>query len=470
MRSARFLGALFLGTASLIGCGSGEDPEPPPAQRVILITCDTLRADHLGAYGCDRGMTPHLDRLAESSRVYDQGYSCAPLTGPSLSSLLTGKLPDQIGVAPGNRFLMPSQVFTLAEAVAEKGIATAAVVSNYVIRHQPGANGKVGVEQGFATYDDRMSEKELNRPAFERRAVDTSQAAIEWIDEALARGDSRFFLWVHYQDPHGPYTPDPDFKEAFDREPTGEQVLKIGRTHKSLGQLPAYQVLDVGQDAEPYKGRYDGEIATFDRGLGKLLTHLENEKLMDEALVIFSADHGESLGEHDYWFGHGETLHQELVRVPMMVRFPAGARAGHSDALTSHLDVFPTALQALGIDPGPTLGRSLLDEDPSEPRVALSSLGQRGAPGRMESISDGRWRLITRAGLPPELYDLETDPGETKNLATTHASELTRLRSAAGSMLEGSNNKPMRGVNRRMAEADEAAFDGLGYGGGDEDD
>ena len=193
----------------LAACGGGAPPEEPGslAARVVLVTCDTLRADHLGAYGCERELTPHLDALADESRVYTEAYACAPLTGPSLASLLTGRLPHEVGVAAGNRSLMPAQVPTLAAALAEKGGPTAAVVSNYVLRRQPGAEGEVGVEQGFAHFDDRMSEREPNRPIYERRAGDTTDAAKAWIDGALARGERRFFLWVHYHDPPRPNNP-----------------------------------------------------------------------------------------------------------------------------------------------------------------------------------------------------------------------------------------------------------------------
>jgi arylsulfatase A-like enzyme len=462
----------------LTACGGSGDPEPgpgagnTPAARVILITCDTLRADHLGAYGCDRGLTPNLDALAKESRVFEEAYSSASLTGPALSSLLSGRLPDEIGVARGNRSLMPAQVLTLAEAVAEKGIPTAAVVSNWVLRSQPGGAGRVGVEQGFEHFDDRMSERELNRPMYERRADDTSAAAIRWIDGALARGDDRFFLWVHYQDPHGPYTPREDLAARFARTPGGARRLPIGRTHKSKGQIPSYQVLDGERDPEPYLGRYDGEVATFDAGVGLLLDHLRAENLLDDALLVMSADHGESLGEHDYWFGHGEHLYREVVRVPFMVRLPRSVggveRAGTSAALASHLDFFPSAMEALGLDPGPCLGNSLLRDDPSGERVALSSLGEARRPGRQQSVSDGRWRMLIGLG-PPKLFDIRADGAELQDLSGTHPEVMQRLSQAAGALAQRAG-PAIQGIDRRMDQVDERAFDGLGYGDDDEDE
>lgn len=455
----------------LASCGGGGAPAAPrsPAERVILVTCDTLRADHLGAYGCDRGLTPNLDDLAAQSRVYTEAYACAPLTGPALASLLTGKLPHEVGVAAGNRSLMPAEVFTLAEALSEKGIPTAAVVSNYVLRRQPGAEGEVGVEQGFGHFDDRMSEREPNRPIYERRASDTTEAAIAWLDGALAREERRFFLWVHYQDPHGPYTPPAPYAERFARSAAGDVSLPIGRDHKSKGQLPSYQVLDGQRDPEPYRGKYDGEVAAFDASLGQLLEHLRETDLLEDALLVFSADHGESMGEHDHWFGHGEHLHREVVRVPLLVRLPGGARAGRSDVMASHLDLFPTTLRALGVDPGPTHGTSLLEADPAGQRVVLSSLGAVGRAGRLESISDGRWRMLVGARGRARLYDLQADPGERANVAADHPAELRRLQEAAVALAEGAG-PPLPGVPRRMGAADERAFDDMGYGGGDEGD
>ncbi len=392
--------------------------------------------------------------------------ACAPLTGPSLSCMLTGKLPHEVGVAPGNRSLMPPGVFTLAEAISEKGIPTAAVVSNYVLRSQPGAGGAVGVEQGFVHFDDRMSERELNRPMYERRASDTATAAIEWIDSATQEGDNRFFLWVHFQDPHGPYTPAPEFARAHDRHPGGDKQLPIGRTHKSKGQLPSYQVLEGIRDPDHYLGRYDGEVATADSGIGLLLAALEERGLFDDALLIFSADHGESLGEHDYWFGHGEHLYRDVVRIPLLVRFPGGARAGATGALASHLDIFPTVLNALGIDPGPTLGTSLISSDPPEGRVAISSLHAIGAAGRLESFSDGRWRMLLGGGSPPRLYDLATDPAESASVARKSPGQMKRIQAAALQMASGAG-PPIKGIDRRMEAGDRKAFDDMGYGGGD---
>ena len=455
---------------ALLSCGnSTQSGGAAPADRVILVTCDTLRADHLGAYGCDRGLTPHLDELARTSRVYEEAYSCASLTGPALSCLLTGKLPHEIGVAPGNRSLMPPGVFTLAEAIAEKGIPTAAVVSNYVLRRQATPAGPAGVEQGFEHFDDRMSERELNRPMYERRAADTTAAAIAWLEEASARGDERFFLWVHYQDPHGPYTPGGDLARRFARPPSGETSLPIGRTHRGKGQLPAYQVLDGERDPEPYRGRYDGEVATFDAALGTLLGALRGRGLLDTALLIFSADHGESLGEHDYWFGHGEHLYRDVVRIPFLVRFPGGVRAGLSQSLVSHLDLFPTALDALGLDPGPTHGLSLLLDDPTGGRVAISSLGHTSDPKRQEAISDGRWRMLIGGGTRPRLFDLSSDPEELNDVARDNRKELVRLQEAALTIAKWAG-PGIPGVNRTMQPQDQQAFDDMGYGGGDEDE
>lgn len=451
----------------LLSCGnSTESGGEAPAGRVILITCDTLRADHLGAYGCERGLTPNLDLLARSSRVFQEAYSCASLTGPALSCMLTGKLPHEIGVAPGNRSLMPVETFTIAEAISEKGIPTAAIVSNYVLRGQVSPAGPVGVGQGFDHFDDRMSERELNRPMYERRAGDTTAAAVAWLDEASARGQDRFFLWVHYQDPHGPYTPDVEFAERFDRPASGKTQLPIGRTHRGKGQLPAYQVLDGERNPEPYRGKYDGEVATFDSALGLLLDDLRERDLFDSSLLIFSADHGESLGEHDYWFGHGEHLYRDVVRIPLIIRFPGGIRAGTSPSLTSHLDLFPTALSALGLDPGPTHGVSLLSADPRGGRVALSSLGPIGSPNRQEAISDGRWRLMIGGGARPRLFDLIADPTETRDVARGNRDILMRLQEAALSLARGAG-ATISGVNRQMQAQDQKAFDDMGYGGGD---
>jgi len=470
----RVLGGALLALATLpAGCGGGAAAD---RARVLLVTCDTLRADRLGLYGYDRDTSPRLDRLARDGAVFERAYSTAPMTQPSVSSLMTGRLPEHIGVARGNLRRLPAEVETLAERLSSEGIATAAIVSNWVLRRPPpGPGSDGGVAQGFAVYDDSMEVREQNREAFERPAAGTTDAAIAWLEGAdLARP---FFLWVHYQDPHGPYTPPPELAREFARPPGGEPPLPAGRTVLGAGQIPSYQLLGDERRPSVYRDLYDAEIRYFDRELGRLVDWLEERDLLDATYVLFTADHGESQGEHGYWFCHGENVQREQVHVPLVLRPPAGVPAprGRIAAAASLLDVWPTVLEIFALDPGPVPGRSLLAPLPAE-RVVGQSLVPRGKSARWWAVSDGRYRVVWSEEAPrPRLFDVLADPAEERDLAADDPGRVARMtaqwsavveRDAAGAVGLG------RAIGGEGEEAALEALQSLGYvdDGGDLDD
>jgi len=330
-----------LATAALIGC---SDAAPRPSL-LLLLTVDTLRADALGSYGSRAALTPHLDALAGESVVFDTAYAPAPFTLPSLAALQTGRYPIELGLQ-SNLSLLPEGTPTLASALSERGWRTAAVVSNVVLRD------RTDLARGFDAYDDTMSQHESTRLWPERIATDTTDAALREIESWQAdpqASASPLFLWVHYQDPHGPYTPPPGWRERFEaaaREPLGERVLPEDETSFGEGGIPVYQVLGDRREAWFYLAGYQAEVAYMDDQLGRLLTALAQRGLYDDAFVVFAADHGEAIGEHDYWFAHGHHLTDELVRVPLLIRRPGGAPGRRSD-VASLVDLRPTLLAAL---------------------------------------------------------------------------------------------------------------------------
>ena len=431
---------MALALTAWAGCGG----PPPPVERVVLITCDTLRADRLGVYGYGEPTSPQLDALAREGLVFDAAYSSAPWTRPALSSLMTGRYAEEVGAAPGNLRRMPAAVETLAERVSAAGIATAAVVSNGLIVAPPPAAGPVDLAQGFATYDDAMTAMELNRAMPERPAPDTTDAALAWLARHAQAGGGRCFLWVHYQDPHGPYTPPAELAGAFETpaaEVGTERLLPIGANMRGKGQIPLYQRLErapgvAEQRPHVYRDRYDAEIAFFDRELGRLLDALRGDPAWASTLVIFSADHGESLGEGDHWFCHGENVQRETVHVPFVVRYPAGWRGPRSverdgyarvAEVVGHVDVWPTVLTAFGLDPAGSRGLALVDGRLPDERV----LAQSFLPGQEQrlqwAVTDGRWRMVWGADALKHLYDLADDPGETRDVAAAHPDVVERL-------------------------------------------
>jgi arylsulfatase len=415
----------------------GDAPREPRARNAILITCDTLRADRLGVYGYRWPTSPEIDRFAKDCVVFDNAYACAPWTQPALSSLMSGHPPEEIGVSPGNTRRMDGKVQTLAELLESQGFATAACVSNGLLRKLPPDSSTIGLEQGFESFDVRMTVREKNREAYERPATATTDAAMEWL--AGRPRDRRFFLWVHYQDPHGPYTPPPEIARDLDR-PASDETLPIGHTQRGLGQIPQYQNLSDERRPDVYRARYDGEIRYFDREFGRLIQALTAEGVLADTLVIVTADHGESLGEHGQYFCHGENVSREVVHVPLIVRLPGTGptRAGdvgtpvRSDTVVGHLDVAPTILAALDIaQPAGWRGTSLLapEQLPRQRTLVQSFVARR--PGVDEwAITDGRWRLVWRERSTARLYDVSADPGETRDLAASEPEVVARLKHA----------------------------------------
>ncbi|MCE9593240.1 MAG: sulfatase-like hydrolase/transferase [Planctomycetes bacterium] len=439
MHSARTLRFALALLAACCGCGGGRDASH--AAHAILITCDTLRADRLGLYGYERATSPELEAFAREAWTFDDAYSCAPWTQPAISSLLTGRAPEEIGVTPGNTRRMHPRVETLAERLHAQGFATAACVSNGLLRRMP--DKPAGVAQGFDHFDDRMTAQEKNRVAYERDATATTNAALEWLD-ARPR-DQRFFLWVHYQDPHGPYLPPQRIAAEFDRPPKSDEHLPIGTTQRGLHQIPQYQQLDGETRPDVYRDRYDAEVKYFDSEFGRLMKELRSRGLLDEAIVVFTADHGESLGEHDQFFCHGENVQREEVHVPLVVRPPHGiptdaprdARGfARNEAPVNHLDVVPTLLAALDLGAVAGLRGLRLDAPlalPRERTLVQSFIARREGKDVSEwAITDANWRLLWHANQTPRLYDARTDPREEHDVAAAHPEVVARLGAAFG--------------------------------------
>ena len=210
--------------AAVLACGPQQDPRRA-ARHLILVTVDTLRADRLSSYGNPLGLTPHLDALAEEGIVFRHAFAPAPFTLASLSAILTGYYPDALGVR-SNRAVVPSSAVTLAEHLRAFGFRTGAVVGNFVARKES------GLGQGFERYDDRMGQREGRRLMPERRAPQTTADAIALLDELLESG-GRVFLWVHYQDPHGPYTAPSNYDAPPGRPPAGVRDRRLDGSHAS---------------------------------------------------------------------------------------------------------------------------------------------------------------------------------------------------------------------------------------------
>jgi arylsulfatase len=400
---------------------------------VILVSCDTLRADRLGCYGYARPTSPNVDALAADGVLFEDAWSTAPLTNPAMSCLFSGKIPDEIGMSRGNHVVMPPSVVTLPEIFSDAGVETAGVISIAVLQKPPAQLGAAGVAQGFRTYDDDLREPETNRPYLQRSGEATTDAAIRWLASDPNRAEKPFFLWVHYQDPHGPYTPREPFASQFASPiPPDEPELPLGTSESPRGQIPAIQVVDGERHPSSYRNRYDAEIREFDEAFGRFLRWLKEHGLYEDTLLVFTADHGESLGEHGIWFAHGENLHVEELHVPLVLRGPGIPRGARRTEPACHLDLWPTLLEAFGLPPRANRGASLLSATLPRDRALPHSLGKIGERGRATAITVGAWRLVLEEGAKPALYDRSDDSGEVRDLAASEPDRLRALLAACG--------------------------------------
>jgi arylsulfatase A-like enzyme/Flp pilus assembly protein TadD len=371
---------------------------------LVVITLDTTRADRLGCYGFRGVETPNIDALARDGIVFDYATATVPLTFPSHSSIFTGLVPPHHGVRDNGGFFLDDAKVTLAERLREKGVATGAFVGAWVLER------KWGLAQGFDEYSDRFDlskYKVISLGTVQKPGDEVMDGALAWLEGVKQR---RFFAWVHLYDPHTPYDPPEPFASRYPSQP------------------------------------YLGEIAYTDQVVGRLLSWLKEKGLYERTLVVLTADHGESLGDH------GESTHAYFVydattHVPLVVRTPWGIR-GRRGVQVSGVDLMPTALDLLGLPAEPgidgrSLAREILDPAATSPdRMAYSETYFPRYHFGWQHLRAIRSRAYKYVEAPePELYDLAQDPGETKNIYRSFSAraeglrlrleELTKLESGA---------------------------------------
>ena len=406
--------ALILAAVAALGCGPTGVGSPPP--RVLIVTIDTLRADHVGAYG-GPVPTPTIDGVATAGALLLDACTPTPSTGPAHASLWTGLHPWRHGVLD-NAVPLGADVPTVGEVAQRAGIATAAFVSSYMLAP------RFGFARGFETYHFEASESYFwrgrDQKAFWTRADATTDAALGWLRDHR-RGP--FLLWVHYFDPHAPYTPPPGFER-----PPGERVSLDG---KSLPPgVPSFAHL-----ADSIRG-YRGDVAYTDAQLSRLLEGLRALELFDSTTIVVTSDHGEGLGDHGL-LEHGENLFEELVHIPLAVRGP-GIAPGRRLAGSAQLeDLAPTALELLNVPvPSGLDGISLLPwlrgAVADSPRGA--GVGRRkpypGEPDLFFARRDGR-KWIGPLGGPGREFRLDRDPHENGGEDAGAPAEITAIESVA---------------------------------------
>lgn len=310
----------------------------PPS--VLLVTLDTLRADRLGAYGYPADTSPNLDAFARNAVVYERAVAASSRTAPSHASIFTSRWVRGHSVGHRNGSTALHAHATLASILRDAGFETAAFVSNTMLRK------RIGLNHGFTVYDDELPDVELRRTMYERVAEATTRRALEWIDRGH---EGPIFVWVHYNDPHGPYAaPSPAKQTLPGPVPPGDQPLPALTVNRGWQGIPDYQVLPGLSRPSEYLGRYAAEVRYMDEWLGRLLEGFRSATPAKGRIILLTADHGESFGEEGYWFCHGYATTPDLVHVPFILSAP-GLEPGRSPELVHHVDVGPTILELLDL-------------------------------------------------------------------------------------------------------------------------
>lgn len=369
---------LPVGTALIPKSSGGADAGAPSAKNLILITIDTLRADRLSAYGYGRPTSPNMDRFMARGVRFEWAFSSASYTAPSHITLMTGLYPSFTSVMldNGRFFKLSGKTTTLAELCRDKGMRTAAVVSN------PTLNRRLGLHQGFPIYSDLQFDRARERYLPKDAAI-TTQEAIEILDQIH---DAPFFMWIHYQDPHGPYSPPAELQTFGEPPVPGDRdtLLDVGTDTSGYKSIPTYQVVDAERGMSQYSLRYDNEILYLDRQIQALFDRFEKLRLYDNTMIVLTSDHGEAFSEDQFYFAHSHSVGLDQVHVPLAV-VGAGCRAnGVVKAPVGAVDVFATMTEAIGVQSGAkATGRSLAPvlrapADLPEKPVFCESFSQRG--------------------------------------------------------------------------------------------
>ncbi|MGA1795015.1 MAG: tetratricopeptide repeat protein [bacterium] len=424
---------VFLPLFLLVAPGCRHIPEPtvsltaPPSSRVncILISIDTLRADHLHCYGYEGIKTPHIDALASEGIRFSRAYSAVPVTLPSHSTMMTGLFPIGHGVRNNGTFRLEEENTTLAEIFQQAGYRTGAFIGAFVL------DSRFGLNQGFDVYDDHLNSESEQKVLFynERPAEKVVESAIEWIDDA----DNRpFFAFIHCFDPHAPYDPPSPIKEEY------------------------------------MHNLYDGEIRYVDEAMGRLFSALKEMDLFDTTLICFTSDHGEGLGDHGEKT-HAIFIYDPTIHVPLIFRYPARISPGqvvHQEVCLT--DIFPTILDLAGLRyNGGVHGMPLLRRDGPPARefemyceTFYPLYNHKWSP--LEGIRTADWKLIRAPR--SELYHLSEDPNESVNLYEKNTQKVREMESRLDAMIESFSNKGFSHRTQRSLDKDTRdRLESLGY-------
>lgn len=409
-----------------------QEPAGHRIKQIILIVVDTLRADFVSSYDTRNVATPNMDRLARDGVLFEQAYSEAPWTLPSVSSMMTG-LPPTVHLATTPHDRLPSVLPTLAEYLREKGYFTLAIGRNSSLGPQ------YNLSQGFLQYHifpspsigHSFGAKFLRRVLFPSRfkeclsTDELTTRACQWIEH---NSEWPFFLWLHYYDPHQPLEP------PWDLIPDEEPPARIGRHFSDFKRIRGGLFVPSAQERQWIKELYRGEVRYVDRAIGRLIKTLEAQGLYDESLIVLTSDHGEEFWEHG-GIGHGHTLKNELLRIPLIFKLPEQEFAGtRIEQPISNSAIMPTILDLCGIEleediPRPASLALLWKQDASATEhEPIISTGLLYYEDRVSVIHNGLKYVRSRVDGREELYNLKQDPEERASITPSSGDRIQEAR------------------------------------------
>jgi len=434
----RVRAALGLAAILLLPAACGRPPRnPAPARHVIVISLDTTRADHCGFLGSTKGYTPQLDSLARESIVYTDYMTVVPTTLASHTSLFTGRYPHHHGT-PRNGFMINGGNEMLPDLLHRAGFRTAGFAASFAL------DARFGFARGFDHYDQDFDllVGEGGVDQNQRRAREVTDAVLRYLDREGV--PPRLFLFVHYFDPHAPYAAPPPFDHRYD--PRGREGLA------TLNLLHAPSFLGPAEKdslADRYARQYAAEISYMDAEVGRLLGGLRQRRILDDALLIVTSDHGETLWDHpEEAFDHGLCVFQSTVRAVCLLRLPRGLHGGlRVSRLLANIDILPTILRYLGLKmpagvdgepedltaPGTGPGERLRFSQATKPWAEVETDPRWTNLRKARCVREGPFKFVQTPYLGTEaLFDLSRDPEERDNLLAAPNAEIrsraTRLR------------------------------------------
>ncbi|MGO8719148.1 MAG: sulfatase-like hydrolase/transferase [Acidobacteriaceae bacterium] len=425
-RRAFFLGFCTIAVLAITSCKSSRKNENSAVilkpENVVLITLDTVRADHLHCYGDDKIKTPVLDGLAARGALFEKAMAQTPLTQPSHASMFTGTNPNVNHVRDTGGFALQPSSVTLATVLQKHGWNTAGFISATVLK-------KIfGFGQGFATYDDQLLQSVSDMEIVTRPANVTVDHAISWLN---AQPKQPFFVWVHLYDAHEPYNPPAQFRKQYPGDP------------------------------------YDAEIAFEDQQLGRFLHAVYEKSPADNTLVVVLSDHGEGLGQHGE-FKHGVFLYDSTVRIAWIMAGPGVPAGVHIQQQAREIDLLPTVLDLLGGKASPAVqGTSLVPAFSGKTVPSTYSYEETLYPkinmgwSELRGIHTAHWMYVRAP--KPELYNLDQDPDELNNVIDAHPQEYRELEAQLKKLSRLGNSDTEKVVASQMDQNTMKQLESLGY-------